>query len=468
MKKPLILHPFLFSIWLVLILFVENIEAIALKYLLFTILLVLLLVIICLAVDSLLFKDIYVNALVVSPAVIVLFSGGKFYVYLRDYYLPLVPIVAILGTILYVLYCIKILRSLAPGELKKITSTVNIVASLLVIFNISQILYYYCYKSNKLSAYQHESNFNYRFSGTPPDIYYIILDMYAGLDQIKTTYKYDNEAFADRLTKKGFYIARNSETKYPFTTLSLSTSLNMEFPQNIPPEEIAKGSDSPFGGELVRKNKVAHILKSLNYTYYHLGSWFYVTRYNGIADYNINYNGFNINNPLILDLINSSLIRLLFISAHFEREVVFNTLASLSKIAEADGPKFIFCHIICPHGPFLFGPEGEPVPYNKRYDINDRSVYLAQYIFITNKIEEVIDNILKKSKNSPIIILQSDHSIFWEKLWIKRIFNAYLLPHNGKALLNDSFSPVNTFRLIFNYYYGAKYDLIDDVVSREK
>ena len=43
-----------------------------------------------------------------------------------------------------------------------------------------------------------------------------------------------------------------------------------------------------------------------------------------------------------------------------------------------------------------------------------------------------------------------------------RIFNAYYLPANGKNLLYDSVTPVNTFRLISNFYFSMNYELLSD------
>jgi hypothetical protein len=42
------------------------------------------------------------------------------------------------------------------------------------------------------------------------------------------------------------------------------------------------------------------------------------------------------------------------------------------------------------------------------------------------------------------------------------ILNAYYLPGVDSSQLYDSISPVNTFRLIFNTYFGEDYELLDD------
>ena len=42
------------------------------------------------------------------------------------------------------------------------------------------------------------------------------------------------------------------------------------------------------------------------------------------------------------------------------------------------------------------------------------------------------------------------------------IFNAYLFPDGGDEKLYDSISPVNTFRVLFNHYFGTNYPLLED------
>jgi len=75
---------------------------------------------------------------------------------------------------------------------------------------------------------------------------------------------------------------------------------------------------------------------------------------------------------------------------------------------------------------------------------------------------EIIKTILSKSKTPPIIIIQGDHSYTWTQDRNK-ILNAYYLPEGGIANLYATISPVNTFRLIFNYYFGGDYELLPDV-----
>ena len=44
----------------------------------------------------------------------------------------------------------------------------------------------------------------------------------------------------------------------------------------------------------------------------------------------------------------------------------------------------------------------------------------------------------------------------------RMVLNAVYLPNNGEALLYDSISPANTFRVIFNHYFDTNFDLLED------
>jgi len=75
----------------------------------------------------------------------------------------------------------------------------------------------------------------------------------------------------------------------------------------------------------------------------------------------------------------------------------------------------------------------------------------------------LVENIIHNSSTPPIIIIQSDHGAANasppERM---EILNAYYLPGGGNELLYQNISPVNTFRIIFNHYFGGDFDLLED------
>ena len=98
--------------------------------------------------------------------------------------------------------------------------------------------------------------------------------------------------------------------------------------------------------------------------------------------------------------------------------------------------------------------------------------YREQLIIINSKIEEMVDGILARSVRPAIIILQADtgpgslldyedpdNTYLKERLCI---LNAYHLPGNGDIPLYEGITPVNTFRVILNHYFGTDYELLED------
>ena len=174
-------------------------------------------------------------------------------------------------------------------------------------------------------------------------------------------------------------------------------------------------------------------------------------------------------------------------SSAFSRERILYLFDHLHEIAHDPAPTFTFAHLLSPHPPFVFGKDGEGVgaryvffslanreKVRGRFRDAERFIegYRDQSIFITRRIEETIDRILATSPEPPIIILQSDHG---SELYLDpedvlntdlkermSILNAYYFPGKRYEGLYDSISPVNSFRVLLNTFYGANIKLLAD------
>jgi hypothetical protein len=322
-----------------------------------------------------------------------------------------------------------------------------------------------------------------------PDIYYIIVDGYARHDVLRDLYGIDNTLFLDRLEKKGFYIANQSHSNYSQTVYSLSSSLNMNYLDQMPEGE----SPLRYFSSMITNNRLMEILKQCDYQTVAIETGFYYTNRLQVDTYLSQSPRLN---EFTAMLFASSPIDVLA-QALYSREsaatigykahrnwILFN-FKSLAEIPEMPGPKFIFAHILAPHPPFVFDANGQAVEPNRDYQIMDGSAfsgdwkeyqagYSAQVQFVNAQLAQTIDAILANSAASPIIILQGDHGpgslLDWENadatcLWERTsILNAYYLPDNGMDLLYPDVTPVNTFRLILNHYLDANIDLLPERV----
>ena len=321
---------------------------------------------------------------------------------------------------------------------------------------------------------------NIRNLDEPPDIYYLILDMYASSKTLQEIYNYDNSEFTGYLAGKNFYIASESHSNYQSTHCSLASSLNMEyleFPETMSEESIIEATV-----EMACNNRVMALLKSRGYRAIHIGSGWSFTKNNKYADINIAKK--NIYTEYLNVLIQTTMAApFLKISIQEDRaQTILYAFSEIAKIPEIEGPTFTFAHIVCPHPPYVFGADGEPVPeasISMTGETDSYTLYLNQLTFVNKKVVALINDILDKSKTPPVIIIQSDHGtmstfpssdeIPWTSSLTPNmakerfgILNAYYFPGNGDELLYSSISPVNSFRLIFNYYFGADYELLDD------
>jgi hypothetical protein len=146
------------------------------------------------------------------------------------------------------------------------------------------------------------------------------------------------------------------------------------------------------------------------------------------------------------------------------RLYAFDKLADIPDIEE---PTFVYAHILCPHRPFVFDRNGNPTKSstyirNLWQPIEEKEGYLDQVIFVSKKTEILIDEIISKSDVPPIIILQGDHGMWWEKGKETEILNAYYLPGKDNQPLYETVSPVNSFRIVFNLYFDTDYQLLRD------
>jgi len=485
MKKTLIIHPFLFAIFPVLFLYSYNVRELPFSeiflpsaiVLSFTITAVLLLWLI-------LKKDSKKAGIITSFFLVLFFSYGRVYELIKSWQIGTFIIgrhryLMIIWVILFILGFYFTIRT--RKDLRNFTNILNIIAVVLILFPlVSTGIYKFkttTIRKDSMVSVQ-EDTFKSESAAPPHDIYYIIVDGYASSSTLKDFYNYDNSEFIDYLTEKGFYIASKSRSNYPMSYLSMASSLNMEYINYLSDIVGLESNDRTIPYKMIENNKVMNFLKSRGYKFIHFSSGWGPTNYNQYADLNIAISNRRWNEFQTL-LIQTTMLDA-FEKKFFQdtgRRRVLNTFTTLADVSKIEGKKFIFAHIVCPHPPYLFDENGNLVPeaeFNMdEWGLEQKEYYLNQLIFTNKKIETLVDKILSNSEVSPIIILQADHGprntyidgryptdyMFKEGM---RILNAYYMPSSGSDFLYDSITPVNTFRVIFNTYFGTDYELLED------
>ena len=449
-------------------------------------------------------RNLLKSSFLASIFIIIFYSYGYLYVFFIRFIEIPDQYFLIFILLIFVITFFYIYRSKRTFE--NVLAILNVIGASLVILcilNISYLKVVESRQSDNLGTLKKNQNRNFNSSYEDNesgniikrDIYYLIFDQYAREDILKEEFNYDNHNFITYLRDKGFYIADNSYANYPHTMHSLASSLNMNYLNNLFNYETKNSNNSAYVviKSLLEDFEVMRILKSEGYRYLHFGAGEGHTIENKFADYNYNIFSTISNQRIILEIIYSKSLlspvlkffdldigvkqRLLNDFRSLIGERILYQFNELEQIPEITEPTFVFAHILIPHQPFVFDSSGNALSISEEISRSHRTNYIGQINFINGKIMNLIEAIFEKSEVKPIIIIQSDegpypegykkdiklHNLLSMDLYKKfGIINAYYLPDAGNDYLYQDISPVNSFRIIFNKYFGKDYKMLKD------
>jgi hypothetical protein len=294
-------------------------------------------------------------------------------------------------------------------------------------------------------------------TGSHPDIYYIILDGYASESVLLKYYGPGNNGFYNFLRSKGFYIADSSRSNYPVTAESLASTLNLNYLDTL---------KNPGYYGLVQKNLVGETFKRNGYRVRNLESGYSITNHLDASDETITLPSLNEFENRLADLTILKLDDLLGIR-YYKR--LSSQLDMLTDIHPAgDRPTFNFIHVVAPHPPYVLDSAGTRRVRTALSDLawEPRELYVEQMKFVSKKVAVFIDQVIKESKQPPIIIVQSDHGPWLTETGVNlynarlSILNAFLVPDSIRQKLTPTATPVNTFRVLFSSLFKLPYDTL--------
>ena len=320
-----------------------------------------------------------------------------------------------------------------------------------------------------------------------PNIYYIIVDGYARQDVLQRYYDLDNEPFLRALEERGFYVARRSQSNYGQTYLSLSSSLNSTYLDDLARRVGTDSGDRAPLREMIANNRAAAFLRQRGYAFVAFSSGYTGTEIPEADVYleppgAMSELGQLLRASTPLPTLDEALGRGDLRHRAHRGRVEF-TLGELPRAARKHEPAFVFAHVFSPHPPFVFGPNGETRGMEKEFSTSDGGPFKgddkAEYVrgyhdqvqFLNRRLLEAIDGVLA-SKRPSIIVLQGDHGpgSCWEHANLARsdprerfsILNAYYFPDRHYGRLYQEIHPVNSFKIIFNQYFHAAEPLLEE------
>ena len=353
--------------------------------------------------------------------------------------------------ILCVTSIIEVGRSNSARGLAQITSSLNLIALSLVLYQLVStaadiatlpISVQATSAGRVLAA---ESTPKISDAPTRPDIYYIIPDGYPSDAWLLETSNINNAPFTRALEDRGFAVVPRAQSNYGITSLSLASVLNMRFFKDNPTSLV----DVDYLTMSVADSEVARRLKRFGYTTVMLLTGFMfpspaadINRDftpNGTIDITIdeNYLKAEIANnagiesrqeigakafikrsffPLYFETTALQLIAnqvLSFMPENRDRsydpfapERFLATIEEIKAIAAMPEATFTIVHLLKPHHPVTFNEQGEIIPPIK---FPSDTEFAAELRFLNSQFLAMIDSIFTSSQNEPIIIFQADH-----------------------------------------------------------
>lgn len=237
-----------------------------------------------------------------------------------------------------------------------------------------------------------------------PNIYYFIFDEFSAKDVAEKYYDYSNEGFFTGLENLGFVVSYDSKNMSS-STITITTNY-------VSYDYVVTDSDS-----ITRKRDI----QMSNPTVALMQKHGYQIRGVGAEAYGINESGVEVTattqggETLQELIVGNTALYILNSTNQTEkmkiRNRVFEYFENPSEFIE-EVPQFTMVYLECPHEPFLFSEDGSMVNPKNYYNWENPEYYLAQYKYISKRILETAETIVKNDPTS-IIILQSDHSARW-------------------------------------------------------
>jgi hypothetical protein len=477
------IHPFLFGLFFIISLYFNNVRILPISDIILPLSIVIGVIGIFWIMFKIFLKNRHNSMFILSLFAIVFFSYGHVYlasdgltiggidVDRHRYLLPPFLAILVIGTVLL------IKSNTHHKNAVVITNTISLSLVVIVVVNIGIFNLDNNFELNPQSNIDDNASAN---NVSLPNIYYIIFDAYPGYHSLNLS-NYSNGEMYDYFEDNGFYTSENSFSNYRRTHLSIPSALNMDYVHSL--ANIKNGEYDQHNFHLMgNENKVMSFLKSNGYNIVSFDSGWSFTRDMKYADLQLCGDNQFLDSEFIIMLAKTSMLNPVYVKI-FENNKVDMKLCTFKELphvgSQVQEPYFVFAHVLMPHSPYLFGPNGEILSSNLAMDLDSskhQPAFLDQVTFVNKNLMDITDQLIDR-QNPPVIIIQSDHgSAFlmedtdsnWnnpdDKMLLERLnnINFIYLPSASSEMIIPDHTPVNTFRIIFNYYFGTDYELLED------
>jgi hypothetical protein len=312
-----------------------------------------------------------------------------------------------------------------------------------------------------------------------PNIYLIITDEYAGSKELKDLFSFDNSAFENELSGRGFHVVKNARSNYNFTPFSMASLLSMDYLKGVSHRSNElKNRDICY--QNINHNDLVRTLKSFGYDFINQSLFTFADEPVGYDYHDFYLTGKRlITAQTLTGRLKTELAYHLTTTFKFDwaiknftktltsdiQKKYANTIAIAGQ--QSNKPRLIYTHFVMPHYPYLYDKDGREVSFEQSIQGERKDLYLGFLQYCNRLCLSLVDSILKKDLTNPIILLMSDHGFTKfgngadQSYHFQNMVNIYF-PGQDYSKVPDSLSNVNVFRVLLNTQFRQQLPLLKD------
>jgi hypothetical protein len=307
-----------------------------------------------------------------------------------------------------------------------------------------------------------------------PNVWFIALDGLASNDFMRARTDYDPTAFDQAMEADGFAIQDEATSNYPFTNLSIGSTLMMEYGF----EGVDEPNAGPFFAQLQGANTTVELMRANGYAYAHTypGLWS-GSKCSGVEDLCIGDSGSLTDTETAMAAMTPLGELLTNRSRQADVAIANDPSHVVPQVIAADlpDPSFNFVHVLNPHAPLLRDADCGIREVELKFSAwGEGPEYAGAVACLHEQLETAVDQILAVD-DDPVIVVQSDHGprlgidwsqpggVFLDDDMYFSIFSAIRLPQACDDIaIPDDLTPVNTFRIVRGCLEQAPVDLLEN------
>lgn len=318
-----------------------------------------------------------------------------------------------------------------------------------------------------------------------PNVYFILLDEYAGRESLKKWMNFDNSAFVSDLRSRGFFVADSSLANYNSTLYSMGSIWNLEY-LPVSDADTSFKSDAGMAFRYIADAFLPEFLISQGYSFYN-NSWFYMSKAVRMQNpsYGPSERGFISSQTFLNRYRRNGLLSLALKlqwpwlvswakdeNRHYNMAVRKNLMEFSA--ASLPTPTFVYTHFAMPHYPYFFDRNGQPYQTDSLLKIKDTSrIHYVEYLQYCNReVLEMVDSLKERNNGRFQIFIVSDHGFRklygdeWGSAAFDNLFAFYDSNVGNQPFPHQRVANVNIFRYWINNTFNASLPILPDSTLR--